>query len=219
MARAYHQQLRAESADETRRRILDAMAQRLRQAPTEPLSLDEVARLAKVARSTIYLVFGSRAKLFDAFADDLWARTGLPALTKAVSASDAREHLRGGIAASTRMYAADRAIYRVLSSMGQLDPSAVGGTLEKMVKERSGGMAYLARRLAEDGILRDDVSVEYAADVLWMLTSFESFDALHTGRGRSVDDVIAMIIRTAEETLCRPAEKARPAISPGAPLP
>ena len=35
---------------------------------------------AKVARSTIYVVFGSRAGLFDAFAKDLWDRTGLPAI-------------------------------------------------------------------------------------------------------------------------------------------
>ena len=103
------------------------MAQRLRDAPTEPLSLDDVAKLAKVARSTIYLVFGSRAGLFDAFADDLWARTGLPALTEAVQhprcpRAPARRGRRGG-----RMFAADRAIYRVLHSMGQLDPDAVGG--------------------------------------------------------------------------------------------
>ena len=204
MARPYRQQLRAESADETRRRILDAVDQRLRQAPTEPLSLDEVARLAKVARSTIYLVFGSRAGLFDAFADDLWARTGLSALTEAVQAPDARDHLRGGFAAATRMFAADQAIYRVLYSMGQLDQAAVGGALEKMKKERSGGMAHVARRLHEDGVLRDGITVEYAADVLWVLSSFDAFDTLFTDRGLSVDEAIALLVKTAEDALCRP---------------
>ena len=76
MARKYEQQLRAESAEETRRRILDAVARRLREAPTEPVSLDQVAKLARVARSTIYLIFGSRAGLFDAFTEDLADRTG-----------------------------------------------------------------------------------------------------------------------------------------------
>ena len=35
---------------------------------------------AKVALSTIYQAFGSRADLFDAFIEDLWARTGLPVI-------------------------------------------------------------------------------------------------------------------------------------------
>jgi AcrR family transcriptional regulator len=203
--RRYEQQIRAETAEETRRRILDAVAQRLREAPTEPLSLDQVARLARVARSTIYLVFGSRAGLFDAFADDLWARTGLPDLTRAVEHPDARQHLRGAIAAASRMYAADRDIYRVLYSMGRLDPASVGGAVEKMKKERAGGMAYVARRLAEDSVLRDDVSVEQATDMLWVLGSFDTFDALCSDRGKSTDEAIGQIVWMAENALCRAA--------------
>ena len=152
--RKYEQRLRAENAEDTRRRILDAVYQRLRDAPTEPLSLDHVARVARVARSTIYGVFGSRAGLLDAFTDDLWARTGLPALTAAVAHPDVREHLRGGIAAACRMFASERDVYRVLFSMAQLDPASVGGTVDRMVQERAGGMAHLARRLAEQEVLR-----------------------------------------------------------------
>ncbi len=50
----------------TRRRILDALGERLQEAPTEPVSVDEIATRAEVPRSTIYLVFGSRSGLFDA---------------------------------------------------------------------------------------------------------------------------------------------------------
>jgi AcrR family transcriptional regulator len=201
--RKYEQRLRAERADETRRRILDAVDQRLREAPSEPVSLDQVAALARVARSTIYLVFGSRAGLFDAFVEDLWARTGLGALTEAVAALDPREHLRGGIAAASRMYAADRDIYRVLHSMAQLDPDSVGGAVRKMEQERKGGMAHLARRLGAAGLLREDVSIGDAANVLWMLCSFESFDLLHTGRKLSVNATTELLISTAERALYR----------------
>ena len=58
--RKYEQRVRAEAADETRRRILDAVYERLRAAPSEPVALDRVARRAGVARSTVYLIFGSR---------------------------------------------------------------------------------------------------------------------------------------------------------------
>jgi AcrR family transcriptional regulator len=203
VSRKYEQRLRADNADETRRRILDAVYQRLRDAPTEPVSLDQVAALARVARSTIYLVFGSRAGLFDAFTEDLWARTGLGALTEAVAVPDAREHLRGGIAAANRMYAAERDIYRVLHSMAQLDPDSVGGAVRKMDQERKGGMAHLARRLGAAGLLRPDVSVADATNVLWMLCSFESFDLLHTGRRLSVNATTALLVTTAERALYR----------------
>jgi AcrR family transcriptional regulator len=204
MARRYEQQLRAESAEETRRRILDAVAQRLRDAPTEPLSLDQVAKLARVARSTIYLIFGSRAGLFDAFTEDLVDRTGLARLTEAVANPDARKHLREGIAAGCRMYTEDLVVYRVLFSMNHLDPDSVGGAVERMEQRRAGGMAYLAQRLAEDSVLRDDVTVEQAIVLLWVLCSFETFDALHTDRGMSLDEAVRLIAWTAEQSLCRP---------------
>lgn len=144
----YEQRLRADAAEETRQRILDAVGQRLRDAPTEPVSLDQVARPARVARSTIYLVFGSRSGLFYAFADDLWARSGLSNLTEAVAHPDIREQLRGGIAAASAMFAAERDIYRVLFSMAQLDPDSVGGAVQKRerVRARHGPCRQATRR-------------------------------------------------------------------------
>ena len=207
--RKYEQRLRAEQAEETRRRILDAVYERLRQAPAEPIALDDVARRARVARSTIYLVFGSRAGLFQAFAEDLSERTGLAALTEAVAHPDPREHLRGGLAAASRMYAADRDIYRVLFSMEQLDPDAVSGAILRMEEGRRGGMEHLARRLDEAGLLRPDVSFGEAVDVLWVLCSFDSFDALFTGRGLPVDEVVDRLATTAERALCRPRRARR----------
>ncbi len=200
--RKYEQKLRAKAALETRQRILDAMAERLDSAPTEPLSLDKVAEIAEVARSTIYTVFGSRAGLFDAFTTDLWERSGLAELTTAVEVRDARTHLRGGIRAACRMYAANLAIYRVLFSMSRLDPDALAGAVAEKEHNRSGGMAHLVQRLSDQGALRDDLTPDYASDLLWMLSSFEAFDLLHTGRGMTVDDAATALAATAEDALC-----------------
>ena len=52
-------------------------------------------------------------------------------------------------------------------------------------------------------MLRDDVTEAQAADLLWMLTSFEAFDQLHTDRGMSVDRAADVLATTAERTLCR----------------
>ena len=200
--REYKQRLRAESAAETRQRILDAVAERMRTAPTEPVSIDQVARLAKVSRSTIYVVFGSRAGLFEAFAADLWERTGLADLSQATKSADALEHLRGAMKAACRMFAGDLDVYRVLFTMARLDPDAVGQVIERTETDRKHGMKHLAMRLAEDGYLRDDITVEQALDLLWVLGSFDAFYLVHAGRNLSVDDAADLLSLTAERTLC-----------------
>jgi hypothetical protein len=87
--------------------------------------------------------------------------------------------------------------------MAELDAEAVGGTVQRMEANRAEGMAYLARRLAENELLRTDVTIEQAAHVLWVLTSFDSFDLLYTGRGLTDDEVAEVLVTTAERSLCR----------------
>jgi AcrR family transcriptional regulator len=201
--RKYEQRLRAEAAEETRRRILDAVHERLREAPTQPVSVDQLARAARVARSTVYLIFGSRAGLFDAVATDLLQRGGFERVLTAVAHPDAREHLRGGIRAGVEVYAVYRDVHRVLFSTATLDPEATGGAMHRSDERRAGGMAYLAQRLAEQGLLRPDVTVDDAAHILYLITSFDAFDQLYTGRGLPVDDVARLLVATAERAVCR----------------
>lgn len=210
MARQYVQQVRAENAQDTRRRILDAMAERLRAAPTEPLSLDRIATMARVSRSTIYLIFGSRAGLFEAFADDLGERTGVAALREANRAPDPRDKLRGAIAAGNRMYAADRPLFRVLFSMRQLDAGSVGGRVQLNEQARADGVAWLAGLLADAGYLRAGLSVGDATHLLFVLSGFETFDALYTDRGLPVEAVTELTLAMVERALFPSAESPSP---------
>ena len=201
--RRYDQRLRAEAAEDTRRRILDALYERLRARPSEPVSVEEIAHDARVARSTVYLTFGSRAGLFDALAAELF-KSGEFALVEAASANpDGRESLRDGILGGSRMFAAHRDVFRVLYSTAQLDANAVGGAVQRLDAGRSDGMARLAGRLAAQDLLRPDITVEYAAHVLWLLTSFDGFDVLFTGRGLSLDEVVDLLTTMAERSLYR----------------
>jgi AcrR family transcriptional regulator len=201
--RKYEQRLRADAAAETRRRILDAVYQRLREAPSEPVSIDHIARIARVARPTVYLVFGSRAGLFEAVGADLQERGGFGHLLQAAAHPDARAALSGGISGVVEMYAAHRGVLRVLSSMALLDAAAVGGAVQRMDQGRAGGMARLAQRLADQEVLRADVSAGQAADLLYLLTSFDSFDLLYTGRSLSIEETATTLISTADRSLCR----------------
>ena len=201
MTRTYVQRARAEEAERTRMRIIEAVFERLREAPAERISIDRVARMAGVARSTVYAVFGSRSGLFDAVARELASRSGYERLLDAKHQADARDHLRAGFRAGTEMFAANRDIYRALRSMAQLDPEGVGGAVRRIDDERSAGMARLVGRLADQGVLRSDLGAKDAEHVLWMLTSFESFDALYTDRGQSVGRTADALIDTAERAV------------------
>jgi len=202
-ARKYEQKLRAESADETRRRILDAVLERFSAAPTERVSVDQVARKAGVARSTVYLVFGSRAGLFDAVARDLLDRGGFDRVVRATEHPDARQHLREGFYGTAQTFAAHRDAFRVLYSMASLDPDAVGGAIQRAEAKRANGMAYLAGQLEEQKLLRTGVTPAAAADLMFVLTSFDGFDLLFSGRGMTADQVAEAFIETAERALLR----------------
>lgn len=201
--RKYDQTLRAASADQTRRAILDAASDRLREAPTEPLAVGAVAERAGVARSTVYLVFGSRAGLFDALATDLLERGRVDRLYEAVSHPDAREHLRGALRASCEMFAVDRDVRRALVSMSALDPEAVGGAIARGDDARRGGTAHLADRLHEQGLLRPGVTRDDAAHLLWVLSSFDTFDSLFVGYRLDVAATCRLLVDTAERALLR----------------
>ena len=122
--RKYEQRARAAAAGQTRRRILDAMLDLLRRVPPEGVSADAVARAAGVARSTIYVVFGSRAGLFDALAQDVMDRTGFARIVAAGELPDAGDHLRTALRASCEMFAAERDVARAMFSTAALDEAA-----------------------------------------------------------------------------------------------
>jgi hypothetical protein len=116
---------------------------------------------------------------------------------------DAIESLREGIRAIVTMYASERDILRAIHSMAQLDAEAVGGSVQKLDEGQAAGMTLRARRLAEQGALRPDVTQTQAAHVLWLLTSFDAFDVLYTGRSMPAEEVADTLTTTAERTLCR----------------
>ncbi|WP_329126789.1 TetR/AcrR family transcriptional regulator [Streptomyces sp. NBC_01465] len=200
--RKYEQRLRADAAEETRRRILDAVYQRLCEAPTEQVSIERVAAMAGVSRSTVYLVFGSRAGLFDALGDDLRSRGGFDRTADAAGHTDARAGLREAIRTSVPVFAEHRQVLRALYSMAQLDPESVGGAVRRMGEARAAGMAWHAQRLDEQAALRADVTAIDAAHLLWAVTGFEFFDQLYAGRSLPAEAVADLMVAAAERAVC-----------------
>ena len=82
---------------------------------------------------------------------------------------------------SVRLYAEQRDAARALSSWTDLDTDAAGA-FAVLDGGRAAGTAHLVGRLAAAGRLRPGVSPDEAADVLYVLTSFDTFDQLFTER-------------------------------------
>ncbi len=198
MSRRYEQRLRAAATEERRRRVLATVFEGLREAPSRPLGLDEIAQRAGLSRSTIYGLFGSRAGVFDALGESLVDRLGYARLIETVDDPDARTVLRRVLAESTRIYAEHRDVQRALYSLAALDDEAAGGPMRRLEHDRAAGMRRLAEGLADQDALRPGLGVDDAAHLLWMLTSFESFDLLHTGRRLPVDEVARLLVLAAD---------------------
>ena len=201
--RPYRQRLRAEAAEKNRQGILDTLYERLRTAPVQPVSVDEIARRARVSRSTIYLVFGSRSGLFDALTDRLLKGAGYDRIEEAARHPDALQTLRGGLEGGVRMYAAHRDVLRVLYATGKLDPDGAGRAIARSERRRFQSMGWLANRLHEQERLRSDITPDHAAHVIWLLASFDAYDQLAAGRGLDPEEVTRLLTRTAEHTLLR----------------
>jgi AcrR family transcriptional regulator len=201
--RRYVQSKRAESSDATRQRILDAARASLERGLIGALRVDEVARQAGGARSTVYLLYGSRAGLFDALARYLRDEAGFEDLVAASRLPDAMANLRESQRAAVRMYARLPELARALFTLAAIDPDAVAA-VAAIEDGRRPGMVRLAEALASQGYLREGADIAEATDILTVITSFQSFDELFTGSGLPAEVVADRLIAMAERSICRP---------------
>jgi hypothetical protein len=158
-------------------------------------------RLCAPSAATRYVIFGSRAGLFDAFSSDLLESGGFDRVLDAVADPDPRVTVRDGITGGVHTFVAHRDAFRALISMAELDPDAVGGAMQRSEAKRAGGMLWLGRRLARHGHLREGLGAKRAADRLWVLTSFDAFDLLYSGRGLSANEVARALVDVADRTV------------------
>ena len=203
--RRYVQRRRAESAAQTRERILAAARDSLRNGPLGAVRIDEIARAAGVARSTVYVLFGSRSGLFDALAVDLLERAGFERLGAAFRLPDAREALVESFRVGAEIYASEPDLTRSILTLAATDPDAAAA-VRRFEHGRWPGMVALARRLEGQGYLRADLPRTEAAQILWVLTSFATFDQLFRERGLSAGAAYERLRTVAEGTLLRAAD-------------
>ena len=184
--RSYRSDVRAAAVDETRARIVAASRRLLSGGEDLPaFSIDAVAREAGVTRLTVYNQFESKRGLLEAVFDDMALRGGLFELPKVMTEADPLRALRRVVAVFCHFWGSHGSAYLTLSALTKLDEE-IGAALKQRTERRRRVLTALVARLPaiED---RDSL-----VDLLFVMTSFETFDALCT-RKRSHAQVEALI--------------------------
>jgi AcrR family transcriptional regulator len=200
MPRSYRLGQRQAATDQTRARILVA-ARDLLMSPAgyARLSVEAVARQADVARMTVYHQFGSKIGLLEGICDTLAVNGGMDELATAFRRPDPLDTLDEYLRIFGRFWEADRLVMRRLRALAALDPD-----FEHVIRARDGwrrqGLSVITQRLVEQQVLAPEAAHDDILDVLFTLSSFETFDTL-AGPTRSLEEVAPLVARLAHAAL------------------
>jgi AcrR family transcriptional regulator len=169
-------------------------------------SIDAVAHEAGVSRMTVYYRFESRRGLLEAVFDDLAAAGRIYELRDAFRRRDPLEALSEFIQVFVGFWTSGRILLRRMHGMASVDPE-LERALRSRGERRRRGLTVLVQRIAEERGLPKSASVEDVVDVLFAITSFETYDVLLRGKRRP-EDVARLVQRLALAVVGRPEEPA-----------
>jgi AcrR family transcriptional regulator len=202
--RSYRLGKRTDSIQQTRARILAATRALLARDGYPQLPIDEVARRADVARATVYYQFGSKRGLLEAVVADVQRRAGQQQIVAAVELADPIHALGRTFELGCRFWASEHRLVRKLSGLAAVDPE-IRQVLSQVEQQRLPLLTRLVERLADAGQLAAGCSQRRAVDMLWLLSSFQAFDQLFTGRQLPVEEVAGVLLDLATGSVTQPA--------------
>jgi AcrR family transcriptional regulator len=193
--RRYRMGQRNATADRTRERILTA-AQEMLATPRgfSEFSIDAVARKSNVARMTVYYQFASKVGLLEALYGQV-ARHDTEQLVDATHHPDSLAALLEFIDVFIRVWSSERVVIRRMHAFAALDPALTQSVRTHNARRRHELEVILKRVRGQYGHPSFSKFSE-ALEIVYMLTSFETFDHL-TGATRRPGDVGDAIKRLA----------------------
>jgi AcrR family transcriptional regulator len=198
--RPYRLGRRQVATEETRGRIIAAARDILSdEGDVLAFTVEAVARRAAVARMTVYYQFRSKRGLLEALFDDLANRGLMPHLGAVFHEPDPARALDGVIAAFAAFWASDRLVLRRARALAALDPE-IGESVRARDERRRVHLHNILERLSEKEGRPRAQALPRIVNVLQMLTSFETFDALAADDGAR-NDVTETVRRLAAAAL------------------
>jgi hypothetical protein len=129
---------------------------------------------------------------------------GQQQVVAAVELADPLQALRPTFKLGCRFWASEHSLVRRLSGLAAVDPE-IRQALSQAEQQRLPLLTRLVERLADAGYLAAGCSTSRAVDLLWLLSSFEAFDQLFTGRQLPAEKVASMLFDLAAGSLTQPA--------------
>lgn len=192
----YRSEVREAAADQTRARILEAAQTLLAGGKDAPaFSLEAVAREAGITRLTVYNAFESKRGLLEAMFDDMARNGGLFELPLLFAESDSHNAIKRLVSVFCKFWGSHGKVLPKFSAVAKLDDE-IAQSLKERSERRRQLLTALIGRMAPGQDPTDLV------DVLFALTSFETFDALSVRR-RKDSAVEALIQQLVQDSLQR----------------
>ena len=206
--RRYESPRRAEQARQTRAAVTDAAKRLFLRDGFAATTVAAVAAEARVSVETIYKGFGGKPGLVRAICENELAggdqRTRQP-----LTEPDPRTIIRGWGSLSAGVAPRVAPILLLLRAAAATDP-AMAELQAEMDAGRLQRMTRNAIHLAEAGHLRDGLTAQHAAEIMWAYTSPELYEMLVLARGWPLQHYGDFIADAVTAALLPPAAPARP---------
>lgn len=203
---------RRQRAAATRHRIVET-AHRLLTEQGYQVTMEAIAADAGVAVQTVYFIFHTKARLLRdviSFAaagqHDAEPVMERPWITEALTCDDGRRVLALSVEHGTDIFARVAPLAAALEAAAQSDPE-VATYVQGIGQARRNGLRRLVQRLADQGWLRGELSVDRATDILFTVHSHATYRILVLDCGWTVPDYKAWQYHTLCDQLL--AERAR----------
>jgi AcrR family transcriptional regulator len=172
--RAYRSDLREERARETRRRLRRSARDLFVERGVSGTTIAAIAERAGVSSQTVYATYGSKSAIIVALIDEMEEGAGNEGWTaRLLAEADPYRRLRLFAGLNRTLFEASTDVLRVAME-ARSDPD-VRAFIALGDGRRRNGTQTLCEGFDAQGVLARDLSVEGAAERLWLLTSVEQY--------------------------------------------
>ena len=187
--RPYDSTRRRAQARETRKQVIEAARRLFVEHGYAGATIEAIAREAGVAPETIFATFGNKRTILAALIDvavggdeqpiPLLQRPGPQTVLQEI---DPVRLLQLFAADISRILERVAPVFAIMRVAAKTEPD-IAELLKNRLEQRLRNLTAVAQRLAAQNALREDLTVEQTAEIIWTITSPEVYNLLTVDRG------------------------------------